>query len=501
MPRALLLAFVCLAACNSGDEEFVYASRRDAAYPWRDGGGFDAAVEGGTGVVRMDAAARRDAAAWIDGSIYLPDGATYSWMPPEGSMLLADGGLLLPDGGVIDLATAIDLYRERETDVSTCEVGEDDMLVIPDVAFLEPGAFDLAPGPTGFGVAHRRELCGKAEGLLTGRFEGMGTLREPVTVLDECKQIERVELAWGEGGWWMAWTDNSTESIELHAQALDADLALVGERVRLTDNASTEVAPVMATVVHRPMLAWVEVDPQSGARRVMTRVLGVVGAQNVEVVPESADHAPTTLALAQMATGAAAVAWVEEVAQRGMWLQRLDVDGLPVGEPIELTPFAGGGSTIDLATRDNDGGAVVYSVVIHSRANDPTIDQGQEIRFRRLDETGAPRSGEIKVISRPEEAVGASVADVGGGYAVSYRTRPQGSEAPEVRLAFVSKEGNVYRDAQGDVTSFLLAPASLYGSPTKLRASVDGYLMVAYVDGDATSGNTFKILRRSLNCQ
>ena len=114
----VVVALSLLVGCGGDDEAFVYATARDAAFSWRDAA-FDASIEAGPA---MDASrGPSDAAVWVDGALRLPDGATFPWMPPDGSVLLDDGGLLLPDGAVIDLATGLDLYRNRERDVATCE--------------------------------------------------------------------------------------------------------------------------------------------------------------------------------------------------------------------------------------------------------------------------------------------------------------------------------------------------------------------------------------------
>lgn len=495
---ALALA-LALSACKGGNERFYGVHAADAGYAWRDASGNASRGEGGM-LPFSDVFGVEGGVDWIDGSLYLRDGGAFPWMLPDGAAVLEDGAVVLPDGQVLDINEAIQRYAAafQETDVGDCGVSEDNVFTRPDVSFVDPGAFDITPGPTGFGVAHRDETCGKADALFTGLVGATGEIATPEPVLDACKQIEFVDLLWTEDGWRLVWTDNATNSLELHTQALDDALVPVGKPVALTENERREESPVLANVVGRPMLAWIESG--AGGRRILTRMLDNPQAKSIEVVSETAAHAPVSLALTQMGIGAAAVAWVEEVAQRGMWLQRLDAGGAPVGGPVQLTAFAGGGSTIDLATRE-DGGAAVYSIVFDSSANDPTVEQGFEVRFQRLDMTGAPRGGELKVVSGSEQGVGASLARLGGGYAISYRTRPQGTVEPEIRLVFVTKEGNVFRDPQGRVMSYPVAPAGDAGSPTKIELSVDGYLLIGHVDGQGTTGNSWTLIRRRLDCR
>lgn len=495
---ALALALV-QGACKAGDESYYNVHVLDGGYAWRDAAADAARGEGG--MVRFaDLFGVDGGAQWIDGSLYLGDGGAFPWMLPDGATVLEDGAVVLPDGQIIDIDEAIHRYANafQETDVGGCGLSEDNVFMLPDVSFVDPGAFDIAPGPTGFGVAHRNESCGKADAVFAGLVGATGEIATPEPVLDACKQVEFVDLLWTQDGWRLVWTDNATNSLELHTQVLDDTLVPVGKAVTLTKNTRHEEAPVLADVAGRPMLAWIESG--AGGRRILTRMLDDASAKSIEVVSETAAHAPVTLAAAQMGANAAAVAWVEEVAQRGMWLQRLDAGGAPVGGPVQLAAFAGGGSTIDLATRE-DGGGAVYSIVFDSSADDPTVEQGFEVRFRRLDMTGAPRGGELKVVSGSEQGVGASIARLGGGYAISYRTHAQGNVEPEIRLVFVSKEGNVFRDPQGRVITYPLGPASYDGSQTKIELSVDGYLLIGHVDGQGPTGNAWTLIRRRLDCR
>ena len=66
---------------------------------------------------------------------------------------------------------------------------------------------------------------------------------------------------------------------------------------------------------------------------------------------------------------------------------------------------------------------------------------------------------------------------------------------------FISKEGNVTRDDQGRVVSFLIAESSLATGRTTVEVSLDGLLMIGWLDAAPTgSGNVLKVARRSLTC-
>jgi hypothetical protein len=85
---------------------------------------------------------------------------------------------------------------------------------------------------------------------------------------------------------------------------------------------------------------------------------------------------------------------------------------------------------------------------------------------------------------------------------VAYRALPGGDvTAPEVRLTFITKEGNTITDSAGHLVSFPIGPASLADSRTYVSVSVEGEIMVAWIDADPASGkNQLKVVRRRLDC-
>ena len=71
-----------------------------------------------------------------------------------------------------------------------------------------------------------------------------------------------------------------------------------------------------------------------------------------------------------------------------------------------------------------------------------------------------------------------------------------------MRLTFVTKEGNVMRDADGRLLSFHVGDATLAEGRTAVSVSVEGEIMVAWLDADATgSRNLLKVVRRRLDCR
>jgi hypothetical protein len=416
--------------------------------------------------------------------------------PRDAQVELPDGAVRLPDGAIVLDPGDEDAGNDFAVDVPTCEVVEDDVYEVPDIDSIDRRGFDVTPGPVGFAFGLVRDTCGFAESLQWGRVGGSGVIEDPAEIIGDCHLMEHLALGRAGDGYRIAWTDNSEtrliggfnkNTIELHAQALGADGVPLGSPERITDNALHELQPVLAAVGDQTLVAWIEWDEVGGERGIYLRAID--GGETVTVIAPSAGHRPEKLALTRVGSNKAALAWVEEVAERGIWLQPLSEAGQPVGEPVQLTPFAAAGSTVDLAG-DNEGGAAVYSVGID--------EVNFEARFRRLDGAGKPIAEEVKIVSRPDQAVGASVASLGGGFVIAYRTQPSGSVVPEVRLVFATQEGIVARDSQGRLLYLPVVEASRDGSQTDVSVSVDGRVLVSFIDGNGPSDNVLRLVRRQL---
>ena len=424
-------------------------------------------------------------ATYRDGSFDLPDGAT----------LLSDGGVRLADGMVVDgeqfLGDDEDAGLE-EPDVSTCTVSEQDLFETQ-VDFGTEGGFALREAPvTGFGIAYQGSASGTCAGSLTvGLIPATGAFPDPAPLIDECKVLTDVALTGTADHWHVAWVDNSAGSAELYTLALDPSMR--GEpdnRVRHTDNEGLqERRPVLTTHKGNAVLAWATHDAAGDRYRVDTQVLSD-GQSPHGVFDFDAKHKPQSLALGSVGN-ALDLAWVGPLSNPGVWLQVLDDEGRTAGELHKLTERVGASSSVDLAYRTT-GGAVVYSIV---------VDGVPQVRFRRLGFDGAPREGERRIVG--QFAQDASIHSIAAGYVVAYRSLPGGeSDQPEIRLTFVTKEGNVSKDDNGVLRSFPIAASTLAQGRTTVTVSVDGQLMVSWLDADPSSGkNLLKVMRRRLSCQ
>jgi hypothetical protein len=464
-----LAALLLVAGCDAGGAFVDVGDGRDR--PVRDGGANDGAVggDGGTG----------------DGG----DGGTGSGGDGGNGSGGNGGGGTSGDGGMYG---DDDGGSEPEIDVSNCTLSDDDDFDVA-VPFVE-GGFAIAPGAVDFGLAYMRNATCK-HALDTVPIDSSGGAIPPATtVIENCKNMPELTLANSSDGWHLAWTDNSTGTIELHTALLDDQLGMSADaRSVVTNDLAVERRPMMADVAGHPVLAWIAETLPEHDRRLLSKRLGQSG-DPIEILPASDEHVPVELAIAQIGAEHGAIAWVEEVASRGIWLQSIDGDGEAVGDPRLMTEFAASGSTVDLATREDEGGAAVYSI---------GLDQVNfEVRFRRLNVDASFRNGEIKVISSPLQAKDAGIARLGGGYAIAYRAIPDGGviKDPQIRLVFVSKEGNASRDAQGRVITFPVAASARDGSRVQVEVSVDGQLLIAFVDGSDSTANVLRVVRRRLDC-
>jgi hypothetical protein len=484
LASALVIALGALSACEGGEEFVSVGDRRD-----RTGAAQDGAVGDGADASAAGDAGRWPAGATLDAAVL---GLDASLTLPEGTLILADGAILLPDGQIIDVDAAL-MRFETEPDLSACAISEEDSWQA-EVDIDGEGGFALVRGPTGFGLAYR-SIGGTNcdQNIAVAHLPASRGFPEPDAVLADCSAITDIALASTSAGWHLAWVDNLTRSAELHTAALDGALQIPGSgRRTLTDNDhQLERTPAIEAIDGRPLLVWSALDTQADTSRIGARWLDGDGDE-FELVAAAEQHTPQGLALSQVGTESAVVGWVGPEEHAGVWLLRLDASGMRIGAPIQLTERVAVSSSLDFAQR-TDGGAAVYSI---------EIDGEPQVRFRRLDRDGMPIADERVLIGPPLRAQDASVAPLAGGYVVVYRALPGGSiDAPEIRMTFVTKEGDAMRDAAGSVLTLPIAPATIATARTSVVVSVEGQIMLAWLDADPSSDdNALNVARRRLGC-
>lgn len=358
--------------------------------------------------------------------------------------------------------------------------------------FGEDSGFSLTPGLTGFGVAFKH--ASPCDGIHTLPVSALGAYKTPSELLGGCDaRVEDVSLMHVSDGYRLSWVDNSTGSAELQTLLLPEALTPPAEltRTRLTDNALYELRPVQASFGGSGYVSWIALDPDAKTRALQLRAADASG--DVRTLIAATDgYNPTSLALAQLGADGGALAFVSEQKQAGVWLLPLTAAGEARGAPQKLSAAVTTGNTVDLATREQDGGAVVYSI---------DVGESHEVRFRRLSTTGSFLSDEIKLVSGTLQGRDASLARLGGGYVVVFRSLPTSSDPEtQIRLMFVTKEGNLQRDGAGRVITYPLASAGATGGRLSVRVSADGQLLVGFVDATASGGAQLRLFRKRLDC-
>ena len=366
-----------------------------------------------------------------------------------------------------------------------------------EVPFTDESAQALVTANVGFGIAYRVDMgCDEIHGAAVPAFGAIPSAT-PMLGQESCLSYRDLSMLYTDDGWLLAWIDNSTGSGEVHAQYFDDQLAPSTGQLQITDNSDLELRPLLSSLGGTPLLSYI-VETTAG-RSVYTKRLDT-SDDPIAVVAEDDGHLPTRFAVAQMGLTGAVLAWVNENAPSGVYLQPLAQTGDSVGSSIKLSDFSGAGATVDLATNTRGadterGGAIVYSVSIGG-AN-------PKVRFHRLTEDGKLLADERTIIDAPLLAQGASIANVGDGYVIAYRALPDGNiiKEPQIRMLFATREGNIGRDEAGRPISYEVAKATAVEGRVTVRMSVEGQLLLSWLDVEASTGQmVLKYSRRPLNC-
>lgn len=405
-----------------------------------------------------------------------------------------DGGT--GDAGPGDGGTTLAPNEVPECVTSTTEEDWSDIVSFPD-----ENGFSLTRGQVGFGLAYR-PLVMTYDEIHAAEVPSTGGIPILPVVFGENSGfvIRDLSVVYSADVWRIAWTDNSTGTRELHVQTFGENLdEPTGQRMQLSDNKGLdERSPMLADLLGRPIVGWITENSAEDTYTITTRM--VDGEHPPQTIVEMDDQQrPTKLAIAQMGIEAGAIAWVNETGAQGVWLNQLDPDGKPVGSPTRLTQYAGSGATVDLTTRNRGsenrlGGAAVYSISIGG--------SGREVQYRRLDPQGAPTGVERTVVGLPLRGMDASIAELGGGYVVVYRALPGGGiDSHEIRMMFVSREGDLNHDAFGRPNSEKIADATAAQARVTVRISNDGQMLISWMDVDDQGNTVLKLSRKRLDCR
>lgn len=364
------------------------------------------------------------------------------------------------DGGALDAGDAGDAGSTVRPDggipgTPTCVAGETQKLGDDRMGDRTVG---LAAGTSGFGLAWNAVPDGEAlSHLHAAALSPTGVLGPTQRLTTTIATRRPVTLAAVGESWLASWVDNDPETFEVRTMALTSELA-PGTAHHVTATAAGEDSPVLLARAAGTLLAWVETDGTSRVARAVPLDEG--GAPMGSAATASApSHQPGALALGELRAGPVLVYTSTLADGTSVFVQKLNDAGGTRGQPSAIDTEGNAVASLDAAL-GRDGGAVVFDAVVGGVR--------REVRFRALDEEGAP-VGDERVLA---EGTGASIAAFAGGYAVSYRA--SGSPA-EIRVLFVSQLGEV-------VAELPVAQGANRGGRTTVRVSADGQIAVAWAD-------------------
>ncbi|GAB4196441.1 MAG: hypothetical protein OHK0013_03610 [Sandaracinaceae bacterium] len=405
-------------------------------------------------------------------------------------MAVADAGLdafrIRTDTGGEDDAGAdggSDAGRPALRDPERCRVEPSDVFLLGSDA--DVGAATRIVGVAGrdteFGVVWREA----EEGLPQIRLARVpSTVGDPAvqTVTDGAFTHDEPAIAAVGDGYMIAWVDNSFGDLEVLARSASADG--LGAVQRLSERVGRDDAPALVSVGESVVAGWMENRDMDTTRVAVTRRLDASGAPSSP--PRAISGTPSRLGRLELAPrmGGAVALWTAPSASGAdVTLQRLDATGAPMGtqEVLSTEHNASGDVDVGLTSRD---GAVVFGALVAGVRRD--------VRVRLLDGTGTPGMSEFALNVGAEFGDSASVArlrEAAGwsegcrdGYAVVYRSYPDGGTTPVLRLVLLDAGAAVVRAID-------LAPSdvSARGGRVTLRIAGDGQLLVAWTDVRDTS--------------
>jgi hypothetical protein len=272
----------------------------------------------------------------------------------------------------------------------------------------------------------------------------------------------------------VSWIDNTEADYEIYARTVAGET--LGTVARVTTRAGRDDSPSLVNSGENVIVSWLE--NRDTVRVPFTQLLSASGA------PMGSSHeitAPESLGRPSLAPreGGAVLLYAESgVTLPDVSLQRLDSSGVPAGAPEVMSSEHNAGGDVDVGLTPRDGAAVFTAIIGGVR---------RDVRVRLLDGTGTPGMSEFALNEGVEQGDSASVArlreGVGwsagcrDGYAVVYRSYPEGGTRAVLRLILLDAGADVVR-----AVDLAVPDISNRGGRTTLRISGDGQLLVAWTD-------------------
>ena len=335
----------------------------------------------------------------------------------------------------------------------------------------------VAPSASAFGLVWREVSSGLPEIRFTEIPATTGAPPAAQTISEGTFTYDEPSIAASGSGYLAAWMDNSADDFEIRARTITG--AMLGAVQRVTNRPGRDDAPTLVSVSGNLLAAWVE---ERGTNRVpVVRPLSSTGAPAGaarDVVVTGAVGRPI---LAPRDGGALLVYTDTAGPLSDVFLQRLDMTGASMGPRETVSGEHDATGDVDVGLTSVDGAAVFTGNVGGTR---------RDVRIRLLDGTGTPGRAEYSAnataefgdsgsVARLRQAVGWS-RDCRDGYAIAYRSYPDGGTTPVLRLLLIDAGARVVRTLDLNVPDI-----SAQGGRTTLRISGDGQLLVAWTDARA----------------
>ena len=409
------------------------------------------------------------------------------------------GGVSPFDGSVLD--AGMDASASHETGPGDAsEVGRGD-------CFGDELSFAGAQHEnTSFGAAmrgNRVELvylitgCGDAPGVSASRelmrvgFGTSGLSDPPAAVgprpLDSCLRAREVALAASGNRVDLFYSASTVDAPELHHEELLAP----APATPVTSRPELELRLASATLRDSEVATAVFTRELNLERPPHAAAIGSAqpGGADVDVLPETAGHHPTQLAIAAAGGPASeqtrgVIAWVSDLdPHRGIYLRRLGAGGDALGEIVQLTAQPGLNSHLALAA-----GAVVYTRGTPS-------DDVHTLVFRSLAEDGSLGT-EVVLTSTGQDVAELALTAYGGGYALVYRRQREAGTTvePTLRLIFLDQHGT-------PAASRIVATTTPAIAGLQLLAGQDGRLVVIWGDQSDPATDQVAVRARRLLCR
>lgn len=398
-------------------------------------------------------------------------------------------GVDIPDsGGDIEDSPRVprDVYADDTNEITQdagrvardperCRVEDGDIYLLGTDTDLAASSrvIDVAAATDEFAAVWREQIEGFAQ-VRVARIPSTAGEPTALTVTEGLDLHDEPAIATVNGDYLVAWIDNADDDYEVRARPLvDGTL---GAATRVTTRVGRDDSPSLVTVGENVIASWVE--NRETVRVPITQLLTATGAlsgSNHEIT------APANIGRPSLAPreGGAVLLYSEGGSDLpDVSLQRLDATGAPVGEPEVMSTEHNAGGDVDVGLTPADGAAVFTALIAGVR---------RDVRVRLLDGTGEPAMSEFALNEGMEQGDSASVARlrqaVGwsegcrDGYAVVYRSYPDGGTDTRLRLILLDAGADVVRAIDLDIPN-----VSNRGGRTTVRIAGDGQLLVAWTD-------------------